>query len=342
MKKRLYIGPTTLDPSLAFIMANMAHARENSLVFDPFVGTGSILIAASALGAFSIGADIDIRVLNGEMYAGTGDRNLKRHIFDCFRQYELPRPELIRLDNHLLDGHMRIHSSEQGFYDAIITDPPYGIRAGAKKTGKKGYDAQLSEKIIRDNHIPRKLISIGDVLHRRNFLAFHIATQTYSVEEVMLDLLHNAARALRMNGRLAYLIPTPYDFTLTDLPWHPCLEVIAMSEQSLSTRHGRRLVTMRKIANYSEALDDRFRQYKADVISGNDQGFGKLKSKLEAALASDAFDNDAVVKVISKACSRRRESFLKRRELAIKKKEEGFQTISQTIAEVKLESVDEP
>jgi tRNA (guanine10-N2)-methyltransferase len=135
LKKRLYIGPTSLDPSLAFIMTNMGHVREHSIVFDPFVGTGSILIAASALGSLSIGADIDIRVLNGEMYAGTGDRSVKRHIFESFREYDLPRPELIRLDNHLLDGHVRIHRSNRGLYDAIITDPPYGIRAGAKKTG---------------------------------------------------------------------------------------------------------------------------------------------------------------------------------------------------------------
>jgi hypothetical protein len=151
----------------------------------------------------------------------------------------------------------------------------------------------------------------------------HVATQNYSVEEVMLDLVHNAARTLTMHGRLVYLIPTPYDFTIADLPRHPCLEIIAMSEQSLSTRHGRRLVTMRKIADYSEGYEEEFRQYKAAVLSGEDQGFGQLKLKLEAALASDAFENDAVVKVISKACSRRREGFVKRRDMAIRRRAEA-------------------
>lgn len=36
---------------------------KGSLVYDPFVGTGSILVAAAHSGAVSIGADIDIRTV---------------------------------------------------------------------------------------------------------------------------------------------------------------------------------------------------------------------------------------------------------------------------------------
>ena len=32
-------------------------------MFDPFAGTGSILVAAASLGALTMGADIDVRVL---------------------------------------------------------------------------------------------------------------------------------------------------------------------------------------------------------------------------------------------------------------------------------------
>lgn len=32
-------------------------------MYDPFVGTGSILVAAAHLGAHTIGADIDMRVI---------------------------------------------------------------------------------------------------------------------------------------------------------------------------------------------------------------------------------------------------------------------------------------
>lgn len=37
--------------------------QRGSLVYDPFAGTGSILIAAAHLQAVTLGADIDIRVI---------------------------------------------------------------------------------------------------------------------------------------------------------------------------------------------------------------------------------------------------------------------------------------
>lgn len=135
LKKRAYIGPTSLDHSLAIIMTNLGLVTKGSIVLDPFVGTGSVLLATSHAGAISFGFDIDIRVLNGEMHAGKGDRSMKRGIFENFRGYGLPIPELIRMDNHLFDRHIRRDDSLDNFFDAIITDPPYGIRAGAKKSG---------------------------------------------------------------------------------------------------------------------------------------------------------------------------------------------------------------
>ena len=37
--------------------------KKGDLVYDPFVGTGSILVAAAHFGAHTMGADIDIRVV---------------------------------------------------------------------------------------------------------------------------------------------------------------------------------------------------------------------------------------------------------------------------------------
>lgn len=67
-------------------------------------------------------------------------------------------------------------SLPEGYYDVIVTDPPYGIRAGAKKTGKNVPVTYTIAEDRRHDHIPR--------------------TQKYPVEEVMLDLLHTAARSL--------------------------------------------------------------------------------------------------------------------------------------------------
>jgi len=46
--------------------------RRGDLVYDPFVGTGSQLVAAAHLGALTLGADIDVRVLRDGKRGGGG------------------------------------------------------------------------------------------------------------------------------------------------------------------------------------------------------------------------------------------------------------------------------
>jgi tRNA G10 N-methylase Trm11 len=46
--------------------------RRGDLVYDPFVGTGSLLVAAAHLGALTLGADIDVRVLRDGKRGGDG------------------------------------------------------------------------------------------------------------------------------------------------------------------------------------------------------------------------------------------------------------------------------
>ena len=135
LKKRGYLGPTSLDHSLALILANLAAVVPGTLALDPFVGTGAILIALTHFGARCTGTDIDPRVLRGDMHAGkqsVGQDSSTRNIFGNFSQYGLEPPELIRLDNHLADRHYHISPAVQseGWFDCIVTDPPYGIRAG--------------------------------------------------------------------------------------------------------------------------------------------------------------------------------------------------------------------
>ena len=100
-------------------MANMVLADKGKLIFDPFVGTGSILVAAASMGAVCMGTDIENNVLHGKA-DGTNT-----NVFSNFDQYGLPHPELIRADNSLYSGHFRTHCE---LYDGIVTDPPYGVR----------------------------------------------------------------------------------------------------------------------------------------------------------------------------------------------------------------------
>jgi tRNA (guanine10-N2)-methyltransferase len=65
LKKRPYLGPTSTDHELALLMANQAQIQPGMLVYDPFVGTGSIALACQHFEAFVMGSDIDMRVLKG-------------------------------------------------------------------------------------------------------------------------------------------------------------------------------------------------------------------------------------------------------------------------------------
>uniref|UniRef100_A0A6B2L2W8 tRNA (guanine(10)-N(2))-methyltransferase n=1 Tax=Arcella intermedia TaxID=1963864 RepID=A0A6B2L2W8_9EUKA len=222
LKRRKYLGTTSMDAELSLISANQARVRAGSLMVDPFVGTGSFLVACAHFGAVTVGGDIDIRVLRGKTEDGE-----TKNINSNFQQYEL-QPfllDLIRLD----------HSTNNlwkntPLFDAIVTDPPYGVRAGAKKVGLK----KQSLKRLENDQLPE------------GFVPHITQTVAYSVPEVMADLLDFAARNLVVGGYLVYWLPTTNDYKPSDIPTHPCLELIANSEQPMSTKWRRRLITVKK------------------------------------------------------------------------------------------------
>ena len=65
VKKRPYIGNTTMESEASLRMAQMALAGPGKLVWDPFAGTGSMLCAAAVYGALTCGSELDVRALTG-------------------------------------------------------------------------------------------------------------------------------------------------------------------------------------------------------------------------------------------------------------------------------------
>lgn len=74
------------------------------------------------------------------------------------------------------------------------------------------------------------------------------------MEDVLKDLVVFAAKTLFVGGRLVYWLPTTVDFKESDIPLHPCLILIANSEQPLTTQFRRRLITMEKICTFDELI----------------------------------------------------------------------------------------
>ncbi|XP_010546056.1 PREDICTED: tRNA (guanine(10)-N2)-methyltransferase homolog [Tarenaya hassleriana] len=236
LKSRNYLGPTAMDAEVAFLMSNQAKAAPGKLVYDPFVGTGSILVSAAHFGATTMGADIDIRVVRD-------GRGPDCNVWSNFKQYGLPMPvALLRMDNNLPPWRPGLKE----IFDAIICDPPYGVRAGGRKSGgrkllKGAVDPYTVPDDKRTGHIP--------------------STAPYSLVECVHDLLDLAARMLVMRGRLVFFFPVLREDNNPEnkYPEHTCFKLVAVSQQILSSRYSRVLLTMVKISPYTPEIEEEAR-----------------------------------------------------------------------------------
>ncbi|KAL5982629.1 hypothetical protein ACLOJK_016704 [Asimina triloba] len=310
LKSRRYLGPTAMDAEMAFLMANQALAQPGKLVYDPFVGTGSILVAAAHFGAMTMGADIDIRVVRD-------GRGPDCNVWSNFVQYGLPMPiSLLRADNNLppwrhglkevldkhwskpwqdhLEGHIKCNEEILGWepcavFDAIICDPPYGVRAGGRKSGgrkllKGAVDPYTVPDDKRRDHIP--------------------STAPYSLVECMHDLLDLAARMLVMGGRLVFFYPVVREDGTTDaqFPEHPCFTMVASCEQILSFRYSRYLLTMVKTGAYSKEVEElakrKHTEFKENHLKWLEDGnlhaavFSPAETLMDGGQGKSKFDRD--------------------------------------------------
>lgn len=212
LSRRRYIGPTSMDAELAFVMANMARVRPGDVVLDPFCGTGSILVSCARLGARAIGSDLNIQVLRGKD---------GRNISSNFSQYRLPQPlGVLRAD--------LIHSpyrQTRPWVDAIVCDPPYGIKEGTRAFRDQQHAFGLSKRT-------------------KDFIP---ATQRVVFVDFIDALLQFASDVLVPGGRLVYWLPTTPDYVDTDVPRHPALRLVSNSEQVITMRMCRRLITMQRL-----------------------------------------------------------------------------------------------
>lgn len=203
LKKRKFVGTTSFEAELALVTTNLAQIKKGDIVFDPFSGTGSFPLAAAYHGASVFAADIDIRPL----------RNYRQN----FEQYNTKKCFIDALEMDFT------HSAfnDRLKFDAIICDPPYGVRerivvCGAAKperfVGKEFVmvDNELSHR--RRDYIPtKKPIELGDMLQ---------------------ELLDFSARKLNVGRRLSFWLPVEdRDVENTAIPLHTDLEFKSMCVQ---------------------------------------------------------------------------------------------------------------
>lgn len=232
LKKRKFIGNTSMDPQLSLIMANQAQIIHGDLVLDPFVGSGSLLIAAAEFGGYVLGTDIDYLMLHGKTRpTRKQDRHKPRKdesVLGNLKQYGLAQHYV---DVVVADSSLPLWRPGL-ILDAIITDPPYGMREAMERIGCVRENKRISEEHL-ETHIPSK---VG-----------------YSLSQLLSDLLHFSAVHLKIDGFLVLWIPViRCEYNENSLPQHNSLKLVGNSEQILSTTSSRRLLTYQKIKHALE------------------------------------------------------------------------------------------
>ncbi|KAJ1362428.1 hypothetical protein KIN20_021966 [Parelaphostrongylus tenuis] len=187
IKDRLYIGNTTMDPELAFIQSNASSVRANDLVLDPFMGTGGLLLCAAEFGAYTLGTEINYQIAKAIGKSSRHDvsmRSTEESVKANFEQYGT--------DRYFLSGILADACWHdlwaRPLFNAIITDPPYGIREKGRKIGRKPRkDHWTLAKADYDCHFPEK--------------------QPYSLETTFTDLCDLAAKTLLIGSKLSFWFP---------------------------------------------------------------------------------------------------------------------------------------
>ncbi|KAJ2723182.1 hypothetical protein GGI07_002817 [Coemansia sp. Benny D115] len=235
VKKRKYLGNTTMDAELSLVMANQALARPGTLIYDPFVGTGSFLLTCAHFGACTMGSDIDGRQIRGTAGFKRGVNGIKANL----AQYQLGGRVL---DTAVFDV-CRNPWRRGALFDAIVTDPPYGVRAGAKRLGR------------RNGTLPERSLQTVDGVANHLRTDYYPPTVPYEMSDVISDLLEFAAQKLVVGGRLVYWLPTVADeYDPKDVPMHPAFRLVANSEQPFGS-WSRRLITLEKTMALEDCVD---------------------------------------------------------------------------------------
>ncbi|KAH8119569.1 RNA methylase [Phellopilus nigrolimitatus] len=227
VKKRAYFGNTSMEAEISLLMANQTLASPGKFIYDPFMGTGSMAYTAAQFGAFIFGSDIDGRQMRGK---GTES---EPGILRSAAQYGVASRIVDLCTYDVTHNPLRCGC----LFDAIVTDPPYGVRAGAKRLGRKTTDKRVRERNPEFEEAQSKAL-----------MDFVPPTQPYELSALVADLVRLARHLLRPAGRLVFFLPTVTDeYAEVDVHALLCegMEIVANSVQDFGS-WGRRLITIRK------------------------------------------------------------------------------------------------
>jgi tRNA (guanine10-N2)-dimethyltransferase len=120
-RKKPFFHPSAMPSKMARCMVNLAHTKAESVLLDPFCGTGTSLIEATYIGCRAVGVDAQRRMILGTQ------KNL--------RFFNIAAEGLVLADSRKIPLFK---------VDAVVTDPPYGRSSSTLKSTTK----QLVEDVL--------------------------------------------------------------------------------------------------------------------------------------------------------------------------------------------------
>ncbi|KAF2862652.1 tRNA guanosine-2'-O-methyltransferase [Piedraia hortae CBS 480.64] len=251
LKKRSYISTTSLDAELSLVCANLVLAGAGKLVYDPFMGTGSLPLACAHFGATVMGSDLDGRALRG---AG-------KNVLSNFKQYGTHDLYLGSFVADLTHSPLKTRRLPLlGYLDALLCDPPYGVREGCKVLGS----TKTSEVVY---------LSDGTAAHLgRGYIP---PKQAYSHERLLRDLCRFAVGTVVRGGRVGVWVPIAEGEEGDGVPMHPCLKLLYVCRQDFN-KWSRRFCVYERIGD-DEVDWDEVRRYDSEV---DGDGKGKTADEL--------------------------------------------------------------
>ena len=111
INNRPFFSPISIHPRIARSMINLANCSDGDSVIDPFCGTGGMLIEASDMGINSFGIDIMKKMVD----------------------YSIGNLEHFELESKVTKGDIANINNYK--FNAIVTDPPYGLSTTTQGEG---------------------------------------------------------------------------------------------------------------------------------------------------------------------------------------------------------------
>jgi predicted RNA methylase len=186
-KQRRAAPPTAC---FAAVLANISRITSGSLVFDPFCGTGGFIRPAVVLGApFALGMDVSPI----QPRAGAPTDRFSDADFVAGNAFRVPIRRWIRPQTEKCTLNRRGRREGIGFFDAIVCDPPYGLRA-PRIAARGEKDAPALSAAAMEAAVARFVIPVFELaggphgLTRGGRLVYLFPTHRSKLENVVMGL----------------------------------------------------------------------------------------------------------------------------------------------------------